>query len=145
VRDPPHGRSDGTPFAARAGMTEDESAIRDLVDTWSTATTDRDRDTVLSLMADDVVFLVPGQKPFGKKEFAEAFDNLRSIGIESKSKIEELEVIGDWAFMRNHLSMTVTPEGGGAQTRRSGYTLTIFRREANRRWVLYRDANLVSE
>ena len=53
-------------------MTEDERAIRNLVDTWMFATQKGDIETVLNLIADDVVFMVPGQKPFGKETFADS-------------------------------------------------------------------------
>jgi ketosteroid isomerase-like protein len=51
-------------------MTEDERAIRALVATWMEASKAGDIATVLTLMSDDVVFMVPGQKPFGKEAFA---------------------------------------------------------------------------
>ena len=51
-------------------MTEDERAIRALVSTWMAASRAGDTETVLSLMADDVVFMVPGAEPFGKEAFA---------------------------------------------------------------------------
>src|SRR5438034_605203 len=44
----------------------DEQAIRDLIATWLRATAAGDIDQVLTLMTDDVVFVTPGQKPFGK-------------------------------------------------------------------------------
>jgi len=47
-------------------MSPDERAIRDLVDTWMTASREGDTATVLSLMSDDVIFMVPGREPFGK-------------------------------------------------------------------------------
>jgi uncharacterized protein (TIGR02246 family) len=50
-------------------MTDDERAIRNLVDTWMTASNAGDVLTMLSLMADDVIFMVPGQRPFGKEAF----------------------------------------------------------------------------
>ena len=40
-------------------MNKDEQAIRDLVDTWLAATEAGDLDTVLSLMTDAVIFMVP--------------------------------------------------------------------------------------
>ena len=46
--------------------------------------------------------------------------------------------------MRNRLEMPITPAGGGAPVRRSGYTLTILRKRADGRWVIARDANLLS-
>jgi uncharacterized protein (TIGR02246 family) len=48
-------------------MTEDERAIRELVDTWLAASKAGDLATVLSLMTDDVIFMVPGRKPSAKK------------------------------------------------------------------------------
>ena len=42
-------------------MTDDERAIRELIETWMAASKSGDVDTVLSLMADDVVFMVPGR------------------------------------------------------------------------------------
>ncbi|WP_410699695.1 SgcJ/EcaC family oxidoreductase, partial [Chryseobacterium sp. SIMBA_028] len=53
-------------------MTDDERAIRNLVDAWLGASKTGDYATVLSLMSDDVVFMVPGQEPFGKAAFAAA-------------------------------------------------------------------------
>ncbi len=53
-------------------MTTDEQEIRNLVTTWMAATKAGDLDTVLSLMADDVVFLAPGQPVMRKVGFAAA-------------------------------------------------------------------------
>ncbi|MDQ2931771.1 MAG: SgcJ/EcaC family oxidoreductase, partial [Gemmatimonadota bacterium] len=47
-------------------MTDDERAIRSVVDAWFAATRSGDVDAVLELMTDDVVFMVPGQEPLGK-------------------------------------------------------------------------------
>ncbi|MGB0086935.1 MAG: SgcJ/EcaC family oxidoreductase [Rhodomicrobiaceae bacterium] len=58
-------------------MTEDERAIRDLVDTWLAAWKAGDLATVLSLMSDDVIFMVPGQEPFGKQAFAAASEGAK--------------------------------------------------------------------
>lgn len=45
-------------------MTDDERAIRELVSTWMRASETGDVNTVLSLMADDVIFMVPGREPW---------------------------------------------------------------------------------
>ena len=123
-------------------MTEDERSIRTLVNTWMTATQRGDLQTVLSLMADDVIFMVPGQEPFGKEAFAAASRSMKSARFEGRSDIEELKVLGNWAYVRNHIDLTITPEQD-APMHRAGYTLTILRKEADGRWVLARDANLV--
>ena len=123
-------------------MTEDERAIRELVATWMAASQAGDLNTVLSLMTDDVIFMVPGREPFGKDAFAAASTAMKDVRMEGKSDIREIKVIGDWAWLRNHIDLTVTPPGGTAM-RRAGYTLTILRKE-NGRWLLARDANLVT-
>jgi ketosteroid isomerase-like protein len=46
----------------------DEDQIRALVQTWQSATKAGDIDTVLGLMTEDVVFLVPGRDPMRKAE-----------------------------------------------------------------------------
>jgi uncharacterized protein (TIGR02246 family) len=112
------------------------------VDTWLSASKAHDYPTVLSLMTDDVVFMVPGQKPFGKAAFAAAVETQKQVQIEAQSDIQELQVLDDWAFLRNCLDITITPPGGPA-VRHTGYTLTILRKETDGRWLLARDANLM--
>ena len=124
-------------------MMDDERAIRSLIDTWMEASKAHDLKTVLSLMTDDVVFMVPGKEPFGKAEFAATSEGMKNVRIEGTSEIKELKLLGNWAYLRNHLKITVTP-ANGQPMRRSGYTLTIVRKEPNGRWRLARDANLLT-
>ena len=125
-------------------MTNDEREIRELVDRWMAASKAADLLVVLSLMTEDVIFMVPGQPPFGKQAFAKASEGMKDVRIEGTSDIQEIQLMGDWAYLRNHLAMTVTPPGGGKPMRRSGYTLTILRKEADGKWRLARDANLLA-
>jgi uncharacterized protein (TIGR02246 family) len=124
-------------------MTDDERAIRQVVETWMTASKNGDLATVLGLMTDDVVFMVPGQEPFGKEAFAAASQGMSGVKLEGTSEILELQVLGDWAFIRNRIEMTVTRPSGDS-TRRAGYTLTLLRKESDGRWRLARDANLLT-
>jgi uncharacterized protein (TIGR02246 family) len=124
-------------------MTSDEQAIRELVQKWMAASQAGDTATVLSLMSDDVVFMVPGQEPFGKQAFATAAKDMRGVSIEGTSDIQELRVLGDWAWMRNRLHITMTSPKGEPK-RRSGYTLTILRKNDDGHWVIARDANLLT-
>ena len=124
--------------------TTDQQQIRDLVRTWMDATRAGDVDKVLSLMTDDVVFLVPGQPPMDKATFEKQSRAMAGSGgptIEGKSDVEEIEVHGDVAFARSKLAMTITPPNGNP-IERAGYTLTIFKR-INGVWLLARDANLL--
>jgi uncharacterized protein (TIGR02246 family) len=124
-------------------MTGDEQAIRELVDTWMRASRAGDTATVLGLMTDDVVFMVPGREPFGKEAFAATAGGRKDVTIDGRADIIELQVLGDWAYLRNHIDITVTP-AGGSPMHRAGYTLTILRKQPDGRWLLARDANLVA-
>jgi uncharacterized protein (TIGR02246 family) len=125
-------------------MPDDERAIRELIQTWLAATQKGDLQTVLGLMADNVIFMVPGLSPFGKDAFVASFKTLSGVRFETSSEIKEIKVLGDWAYLRNYLEVTMTPGGGGAVLRRSGYTLTILRKEPDGRWLVARDANLLA-
>ena len=120
----------------------DEHEIRVLVETWLKASKEKDLNTMLSLLADDVVFMVPGKEPFGKQAFAEMNRAMKDVQIEGKSDIQEIRLLGDWAWMRSFLTVKFTPPGG-ATTTSSGYVLTILQRNADYRWVIARDANLL--
>jgi len=124
-------------------MQDDEQAIRELVVRWMDASKRGDLATVLSLMADDVVFMVPGNEPFGKDAFAANMKEMQDVQIEGTSNIQEIKVLGDWAWMRNQLKVTITPPNGSPSVR-SGYTLTILHKNPNGAWVIARDANLLT-
>ena len=124
-------------------MTEDERAIRELVATWMSASKAGDTATVLSLIADDAVFMAVGQEPFGKDVFRTASQGQKDLRIEGTSDIREIQVLGDWAWLRNYVTVTMTPPGG-ATIRRAGWTLTILRKTSGK-WVLARDANLMTK
>jgi uncharacterized protein (TIGR02246 family) len=125
-------------------MNEDERAIRALIETWMTASRSGDTQTVLSLMADDVVFMTPGREPFGKEAFAGASRGVTdaSMRLDGRTEVIELRVLGTWAYARVHIEVTMTRQGE-APVHRKGYTLTILRKEPDGRWLLARDANLV--
>lgn len=126
-------------------MRKDEEQIRKLVETWMAASQSGDVDTVLSLIADDVVFLVPGRPPMGKDEFAAASRSQAGLGrpkIDGVSEIQEIKVLGDWAFMWTKLAVTVTPDGS-LPLERAGHTLTVLKKETGK-WFIARDANLLA-
>jgi len=124
-------------------MSEDERAIREVVDKWMDATRDGDLSAILDLMTDDVLFMTPAREPFGKQQFAAISEAMKDADIEGRASIQEIEVAGEWAWLRNRIDLTVTA-AGVSPVHRSGDTLTILRKCHDGRWRLYRDANLVS-
>ena len=108
------------------------------------ATKSGDGATVLELMTDDVVFLVPGQAPFGKAEFAAAMQAQAGarMQFDGHSEIREVQVSGDWAFAWAKLAVTATSPGQPPMAR-AGHTLSIFHKQDGK-WRLARDANLLA-
>ena len=131
-------------------MTPDQQAIHDVHTTWIAAVNAGDLATLLSLMADDVVYLSPGQEPFGRDGFPAGFNGAhRKFHVHCVSELEEITVAGDMAYTRCRDSLTITPregeEGEGEKAMKlAGHRLTIYRRQAAGRWLLARDAHTLT-
>jgi uncharacterized protein (TIGR02246 family) len=127
-------------------MTNDEREIRELVATWMNATRAGNAEKVLSLMTDDVVFLIPGRAPMRKAEFAKgaaAQASGQAPTFDGNSDVQEVTVVGDWASIWTKLRVVATPPNGGTSTIRSGHTLSVLRRQGGK-WLIARDANLLT-
>jgi uncharacterized protein (TIGR02246 family) len=128
-------------------MQSDEQQIRDLVKTWMSATKAGDVQTVLSLMSEDVVFLVAGHPPMiGKAAYAAAAaaqSGKQAPEFDGTSDVQEIRIFGDWAYLWTKLTVIVRPPGGAPPITRSGYTLSVLNRQ-NGKWLLTRDANMLA-
>ena len=125
-----------------SSVNEDKRAIRESVATWLAAGKKGDLATMLNLLADDVLFIVPGKEPFGKEEFAAANqEQMKGMEMDARIEIKEIEVAGSWAWMRSFLDITFTHDGKPAK--HSGHILTIWQKQSDGRWVIKRDANFV--
>jgi len=124
-------------------METEEQAIRDLIDAWLRASKAGDRATVLGLMAEDAVFLQPGQPPLrGRDEFAAAQAKQGDLDIDATAEIQEVRVFGTWAYCWNRLTVVVTPRGG-KPIKRSGNVLSVLHKQDGR-WMIFRDANMLT-
>ena len=124
-------------------MSPDEQAIRDLQQDWLKATAKKDLPAIMNMMADDIIFLTPGQPPFGKKEFAAGFETMKQVNINGSAVMEEVVIFGDLAYARSKMEISITPPGGETK-HLAGHTLAVYRKLADSRWVLARDANMVA-
>jgi uncharacterized protein (TIGR02246 family) len=123
-------------------MTDDVSQIRELVDSWITASKARDLPTLMEMMTDDVIFMTPGRAPFGKAEFATDCERMKGGVLNARAEMQEIEVFGPRAYIRNHIQAELTFPGQ-APRHMSGYAMSILRKDADGRWRIARDANLV--
>ena len=126
-------------------MRTDEREIHDAHSRWIDAVNAGDLARLLTLMTDDVVFLNPGQAPFGRDGFSLAFSAAHQQAVvRCISELEEVVVVGEVAYTRSQDALSVTRRGGGEATQLAGYRITVYRRQPDGRWLLARDAHTVS-
>ena len=121
---------------------EDERQIRKLIESWIAASNARDLPALMDMMTDDVVFMTPGRAPFGKAEFAADSQRMKSVAIDARAQVQELEIFGPRAYIRNHIQVELTSQGQPPR-RMSGYAMSILRKGNDGRWRIARDTNLV--
>lgn len=126
-------------------MNTDEQQIRDLIATWIRESMAGNVEAVLPLMAEDVVFLLPGRPPMrGREAFAAASKTGgQSIQMEGSSEIQEIEVVGHLAYCWSQVSITMSLPNSPA-IKRSGNVLSVFRKNLAGSWELFRDANMLT-
>jgi len=123
----------------------DERAIREVHLTWIDAVNAADLVRLLTMMADDIVFLNPGRAPFGRDGFSAVFSAAhKQARIRCSSELEEVVVVGEVAYTRSRDSLSVTPIAGGEATQLAGHRITVWRKQPDGRWLLARDANVLS-
>jgi uncharacterized protein (TIGR02246 family) len=123
----------------------DEQQIRRVMEEWRRFTAEGDVDRLVSLAADDVVFLTPGNPPITKQDFAAGFRQVSAKArIESTQDVREIRVSGDIAYAWSFLSARLIPKDGGKSWENSGHALSVFHKSASGKWLLARDANLMT-
>lgn len=126
-------------------MESDEHAVRELHTTWIDAVNAGDLAHLLTLMADDVVFLGPGQAPFGKDGFPAGFSaGHQQYRLHCTSALEEVVIVGEVAYTRCRDALSLGPRAGGETVELAGHRLTIYRKAPDGRWLLARDAHTLS-
>ena len=126
-------------------MGSEEREIHAVHSTWIDAVNAGDLARLLSLMADDVVFLNPGRAPFGRDGFSSNFMTAhQQVRICCTSELEEVVVVGEVAYTRSRDTLSVTPRAGGEATQLAGHRMTVYRRHPDGRWLLARDAHTLS-
>ena len=123
-------------------MTDDARQIRELIDSWIAASNAGDVPALMDMMTDDVIFMTPGRPPFGKTEFAADSERVKGAAIDAHAEVQEIDVFGPRAYIRNHVRVELSSPGQPAR-RMSGYAMSVLRKEADGRWRIARDANLV--
>ncbi len=128
-------------------MKSDEQEIRDLYDSWIKATTEGNLELAHHCIADDALFFVPGVGEMDKKTFAAAAAGGSPedfpIRYDLDSKLREIKVFGDYAYMWIVSTLVMTPKNGDPATKEAGHSLSILEKRDGR-WQILRDANTLS-
>jgi predicted SnoaL-like aldol condensation-catalyzing enzyme len=100
--------------------------------------------------ADDRGRRLPGRRPAAdegaRRIRTRSARTARRHRVESTHEIHEVVVDGDLAYSWTDLQVRVIArDGGAAPPARSGSTLSVLRRQADGRWRMVRDANLMAD
>jgi uncharacterized protein (TIGR02246 family) len=126
-------------------MASDEREIRTVHSIWIDAVNAGDLARLLTLVAQDVVFLTPGQAPFGRESFSSNFMTAhQQMRICCTSELEEVVVVGEVAYTRSRDTLSVTPRAGGKAAQLAGHRMTVYRKQSDGRWLLSRDVHTLS-
>jgi uncharacterized protein (TIGR02246 family) len=113
--------------------------------TWIDAVNAGDLVRLLSLMADDVLFLGPGETPFGRDAFSPRFSGAHGQArINCISELQDVVVVGEVAYTLSRDTLSMTPRAGGEELRFAGFRSTVYRKQPDSRWLLARDTHTLS-
>jgi uncharacterized protein (TIGR02246 family) len=126
-------------------MTFDEREIHAVHSTWVDAVNSGDLARLLTLVADVAVFLNPGQTPIGRDGLS---SNVMAVHQQMRicctSELEEVIVVGEVAYTPSRDTLSMTARAGGEATQLAGHRMTIYRKHLDGRWLLARDAHILS-
>ena len=125
----------------------DEQEIRDLFNNWVKSTTEGNLELARQCIADDAVFFVPGVGEMNKESFAQAAaggsPEESPIDFDLNSKLRELKVFGDQAYLWIESTLVCSPKNGDPATLMAGHSLSILEKRDGD-WQIIRDANTMT-
>lgn len=130
------------PAAQQADTTAaDAEAVRGLIGRFHEAFEGGDVDSLVAIYTADAVVLPPGGAvQVGSAAIRASFqDAFAQYTLTSTHAIDEVEVLGDWGFVRWTSQTNLTPKDGGDPTLVSSRGISIARRQADGGWKIARD------
>ncbi len=116
----------------------DVEAINRERQTFLAALYSGDLDILMALWSEDGVVMPPNEPSVTGKEAIRSWlqDLLNQFAVQLTITSEEVEVFGDWAFVRTTYTTALTPKAGGEVVEESGKNIWIWKREVNGSWKL---------
>ncbi len=133
---------------ATAGKAADveafKAAVQDTFDKYSIAMNAENSDLWILLWDENGMQMPPGApavvgKPAIEKGIRGSHQALD--WEEFTINLEEVQVAGDWGYARGTYSLFVTPKAGGETASDHGKWLTIFKRQPDGSWKIFRDCS----
>ncbi len=125
----------------------DEQEIQELFNDWIKSTTEGNLELARQCIADDAVFFVPGIGEMNKETYAQGAagesPEESSSNFDLDSKLRELKVFGDQAYLWIESTLICSPKNGDPATRMAGHSLSILEKRDGR-WRIFRDANTLT-
>jgi len=133
-------------WAATVGKAADLEAFRAAVqDTWdkySAAMNTEDSDLWISLWDENGIQMPPNAPVVVGKPAIETGIRASHQALDFEKftiNLEEVKVAGDWGFARGMYFLFATPKAGGETAFLDGKYLTIFKRQPDGCWKIFRD------
>lgn len=117
-------------------------AVNEIYEQYASSLKSGDADRWIALWSDEGVQMPPGSPPvIGKEEIgAGTVAFLDAFTVDSfEIHIDEIQLAGDLAFARGTYSGAYTPKDGGEGFAEDGKYLTVFQRQPDGSWKIYRD------
>ena len=110
---------------------EAERAIRDQHHQATKELSNGNLEALMAAYADDVVMMPPNEaERVGKVAVRSMWENLlKDFTAEVVVSINEVQVLGEWAFERGTFTMELTPRTGGPPVHDLGKYLDVLRRQ----------------
>ena len=123
-----------------AAYESDVQAILDFEQTVFDAQIAGDFDAWLSSFTEDAIVMVPNLPALNGKQAIGQWNApiFEQFDLHEESDEREVEVAGDWAYIRAHWTWTLTPKRGGEVVRDTGNSIWILHRQPDGSWKISR-------
>ena len=129
---------------AFAGAEDDafRAAVEELFDTYITVNMKKDTDGYMALWDENGVKMVPNSPAIKGKSAIEELKRKKNNNPDDLTMeiiVEDSQVAGEFGFAHGTFSVSVKPKGDGDTKFIAGNYLTIFKKQADGSWKIYRD------
>jgi uncharacterized protein (TIGR02246 family) len=128
-----------TEYLTKPDIEADIAAIKELYNQTTLACSTGDAELYLSIFTENAVVMPPGYPAaMGKEELRPMIEGLFGLfDLELPYTVEEVEVIGDRAFVRSSWLYSMTPKEGGETNTSPGKQLDSLKRQSDGSWKIY--------